>query len=415
MQLSKYSIGVGDRFGMQARAQLSAIIEARSLALCVVPVWNKSNREHSIIGTGPLEQRAAVEEAIRDYAFTGEYHVDADHINMNNVEQFIEACDFFTLDVADFSGKAAEPQAIRDFLQRHQDLIGRRLDIEGVEGGLCASSEEAEAIAGKYLLAVQEAGRLYRHIAAQKGEGNFIAEVSMDETDLAQTPLDMLFILAAIADEGIPAQTIAPKFTGRFNKGVEYVGDLPQFEKEFNQDLAVIRYAVKKFDLPKNLKLSIHSGSDKFAIYPIMRAAIRKYDTGLHLKTAGTSWLEELIGMASVGADGLEMAQYIYAQAYERFDELCKPYATVIDIDTDKLPTPAEVNSWTAQQYCDALIHEQSNPAYNPNFRQMLHVAFKVAAELGENYLDMVNRYAAEIGENVCYNIFERHIKRIFC
>ncbi|NLZ60544.1 MAG: hypothetical protein GX901_07770, partial [Lentisphaerae bacterium] len=281
--------------------------------------------------------------------------------------------------------------------------------------GLCASSEEAEAIAGKYLLAVQEAGRLYRHIAAQKGEGNFIAEVSMDETDLAQTPLDMLFILAAIADEGIPAQTIAPKFTGRFNKGVEYVGDLPQFEKEFNQDLAVIRYAVKKFDLPKNLKLSIHSGSDKFAIYPIMRAAIRKYDTGLHLKTAGTSWLEELIGMASVGADGLEMAQYIYAQAYERFDELCKPYATVIDIDTDKLPTPAEVNSWTAQQYCDALIHEQSNPAYNPNFRQMLHVAFKVAAELGENYLDMVNRYAAEIGENVCYNIFERHIKRIFC
>ncbi|NLZ59906.1 MAG: hypothetical protein GX901_04515, partial [Lentisphaerae bacterium] len=176
MQLSKYSIGVGDRFGMQARAQLSAIIEARSLALCVVPVWNKSNREHSIIGTGPLEQRAAVEEAIRDYAFTGEYHVDADHINMSNVEQFIEACDFFTLDVADFSGKAAEPQAIRDFLQRHQDLIGQRLDIEGVEEGLCASSEEAEAIAGKYLLAVQEAGRLYRHIAAQKGEGNFIAE-----------------------------------------------------------------------------------------------------------------------------------------------------------------------------------------------------------------------------------------------
>lgn len=322
MQLGKYSIGVGDRFGMQAKSQLDAIIEARSRAVCVVPVWNKSYREHSIIGTKPADVRAAVETAVRDYAFTGEYHVDADHINMKNVDVFLDACDFFTLDVADFSGKPAEAQALRDFLQRHEGLVGRPLRIDGIEGELCVSIDEAEAIASKYLLAVQEAGKLYRHIAAKKGEGNFIAEVSMDETDLAQTPVDMLFILAAIADEGIPAQTIAPKFTGRFNKGVEYVGDLQQFEKEFNQDLAIIRYAINKFNLPGNLKLSIHSGSDKFAIYPIMRAAIRKFEAGLHLKTAGTSWLEELIGMAGVGDDGLEMARHIYAQAYERFDEL---------------------------------------------------------------------------------------------
>ena len=103
-----------------------------------------------------------------------------------------------------------------------------------------------ERIAGKYLLAVQEAGRIYRHIAAAKGEGTFITEVSMDETDSPQTPPELLVILAAIADEKIPIQTIAPKFTGRFNKGVDYVGDLAQFEKEFNDDLAVIAFAVKQ-------------------------------------------------------------------------------------------------------------------------------------------------------------------------
>ena len=112
---------------------------------------------------------------------------------------------------------------------------------------------------------MQEAGRIYRHIAAAKGEGRFITEVSMDETDSPQTPPELLVILAAIADEKIPMQTIAPKFTGRFNKGVDYVGDLVQFEKEFSDDLAVIAFAVRKYGLPANLKLSVHSGSDKFS------------------------------------------------------------------------------------------------------------------------------------------------------
>jgi hypothetical protein len=93
-------------------------------------------------------------------------------------------------------------------------------------------------VAAKYLLAAQEAGKIYRHIAKRKGgEEAFIAEVSMDETDAPQTPPELLIILAALADEGVRAQTIAPKFTGRFNKGVDYQGDLAQFEQEFNDDL----------------------------------------------------------------------------------------------------------------------------------------------------------------------------------
>ncbi len=119
----------------------------------------------------------------------------------------------------------------------------------------------------------------------------------------AQTPPELLIILAALADEKIRLQTIAPKFTGRFNKGVDYVGDLGQFEREFNDDLAVIAHAVTAYGLPKNLKLSVHSGSDKFSLYPIIRKALQRTGAGVHVKTAGTTWLEELIGLCEAGGE----------------------------------------------------------------------------------------------------------------
>src|SRR6185369_8476813 len=97
--------------------------------------------------------------------------------------------------------------------------------------------------------------------------------------------------------------------------------------------LAVIAFAVQKYGLPANLKLSVHSGSDKFSIYPIMRKAIRDTGAGLHLKTAGTAWLEGVIGLAESGGEGLALAKAFYAKAPTQKDELCAPYATVIDID----------------------------------------------------------------------------------
>src|ERR1700693_5826705 len=152
----------------------------------------------------------------------------------------------------------------------------------------------------------------------------------MDETDSPQTPPELLVILAALADEGIPVQTIAPKFTGRFNKGVDYVGDLAQFEKEFPQDLALIAFAVQRYGLPQNLKLSVHSGSDKFSIYAPIRRSLARFGAGLHIKTAGTNWLEEVIGLAEAGGDGLALAKEIYVKALGKLDALCAPYAAVI-------------------------------------------------------------------------------------
>jgi len=413
LTLPKFSIGVGDRFAHQAKAQLAACMLAADAGVEVVPVWNKSNREHTIIGSEPIETRAAADKAVKELGWTKPYFLDADHINLNTVGRFLDPSDFFTLDVADMIGKPAKAEDVAAFLAAHSELIGA-VTIPGIAEPFKTDKAFVEGVANKFLAAVQNAGEIYRLLLENKGAGRFVPEISMDETDYPQTPVELLIILAMIADEDIPIQTIAPKFTGRFNKGVDYVGDVKQFAKEFEEDLAAIAFAIKKYGLPENLKLSVHSGSDKFSIYKAIYEGAKKFNAGVHLKTAGTNWLEELIGLAESGGNGLEVAKEIYSEALAHKDELTAPYATVIDIDDSKLPTATEVNGWTGKQYAAALRHDQSNPAYNPSFRQLLHVGFKIAAKLGPRYLDALEANEDVVAKNVTANLWERHIKPVF-
>ncbi|HEX3152858.1 MAG TPA: tagaturonate epimerase family protein [Gemmataceae bacterium] len=413
LTLSRFSIGVGDRFAHQAKAQLQACVLAAKQGVEIIPVWNKSNREHTIIGSDPSTTRAAADAAVRELGWKKPYHLDADHIRLETVDRFLAPCDFFTIDVADSIGHAADPAAIQAFANRHADLTGQVM-VPGIREPFAITRDDVERIAGKYLKAAQDAGAIYRKIEAAKGAHAIITEVSMDETDSPQTPPELLLIFAALADEGVPVQTIAPKFTGRFNKGVDYVGDLVQFEREFRDDLAVIAFAVKKFGLPANLKLSVHSGSDKFSVYGPMRRAIAETGAGLHLKTAGTTWLEEVIGMAEADGEGLVRAKEIYAKALKKKDELCAPYATVIDIDAIKLPSAETVAGWSATQFVSALRHDPKNSAFNPHLRQLIHVGFKVAAQMGDRYLAMLKTCEPNIARNVTENLYDRHIKPLF-
>ena len=413
MCLEKYSFGIGDRFCRQGKAQLAAIIKAKQHGLNITPVWNKSHREHTIIGTTPKDTRREADEAVAAASWRGPYFVDADHIGLSNVDVFIESSDFFTLDVADFIGQSADENDVRTFVNKHKKYIGS-LAIPGIDGTFEITEQQVQAAAAKFLLAIREAGKVYRHIEAAKGADNFITEVSMDETDEPQTPVEMFFILAAIADEGIPARTIAPKFAGRFNKGVDYVGDVAKFAKEFEENIAVVAFATREFGLPENLKLSVHSGSDKFSIYKPIAETLKKFDTGLHLKTAGTTGREELTGLAMAGGDGLALAKEVYAKALSRIDELCAPYATVIDIDRAKLPAAEAVDRWDEKGFTSALRHEPSCERYDRNFRQLLHVAYKIAAEMGARYFNALDKYEDIIARNVTENIYERHIKPIF-
>ncbi|MBV9300805.1 MAG: hypothetical protein JOY62_10195 [Acidobacteriaceae bacterium] len=404
ISLAKYSIGVGDRFGRQAKPQLEACIKAANYGVDITPVWNKSNREHTIIGSNPIETRAAADEAVASLGWNKPYYVDADHINFKTVDRFIEPCDFFTIDVADWIGQPVDPTEVQNFLQQHTELAGRfRADCDVVVH-----------IGLKYLAAIQEAARIYRYIEERKGAGKFITEVSMDETDSPQTPTELLVILASLADERVPVQTIAPKFTGRFNKGIDYEGDLEKFADEFSTDIEMIAIAVEEYGLPGNLKLSVHSGSDKFSLYEPMHGILKKHDAGVHLKTAGTNWLEELIGLAEDGEKGLQLVKEIYREAYREREELCGPYAAVIDIDAAQLPRPDLVDSWAADQFVSSLRHDPGSPVYNRSLRQLLHVAFKVAARMGTRYLDALSAAEDWIAKSVMKNLFERHIKPVF-
>jgi hypothetical protein len=413
LRLPKYSIGVGDRFALQGQAQLQACIAALHQGVEVIPVWNKSHREHNIIGSEPAETRQAAQAAVKACEWGSAYFLDADHIGLKTVDRFIEPCDFFTIDVAETISEPADQDSVRDFANRHPELLAE-IPLGPNGSTLKANREQIDNVARKYLAAISEAGNIYRYIEERKGSGQFIPEVSMDETDSPQKPIELLVILAAIADEKIPMQTFAPRFTGQFNKGVDFRGDAMAFAQEFSADLAVVAYATRNYDLPDNLKLSIHSGSDKFSLYAHIHHAIRSVGAGLHLKTAGTTWLEEVAGLARAGGSALNIAKEIYAQAYEQMEELCKPYATVIEIHREHLPLPAVVYGWTSQRYGDALHHDKNCELYNPNLRQLLHVSFKIAAKMKDRFMNAVKSNEEIIAQGVTANLFERHIRPVF-
>jgi hypothetical protein len=411
--LGKYSIGLGDRFGHQGGAQLKAIIAASEKGIDITPVWNKSNREHITIGTEPADVRVEADSVTKAAGFKKPYFVDADHINLDTVNRFIDCSDFFTIDVASYIGKKAEENEIDEFLSGVEKYTGE-LKITGTKLSFQTSKSQIRQIAEKYLFAAIKAWDIYRKIEKIKGNGNFVTEVSMDEVPMPQTPVELFFILKMLASENIPLQTIAPKFSGRFNKGVDYVGDPLLFAKEFESDLTIIDFAIKEFGLSENLKMSIHSGSDKFAIYPHIGKIIRKSDKGIHLKTAGTTWLEEVIGLAQSGGEALDFVKEIYIKSLEKIDELCAPYADVIDITISSLPSKQEVSGWTSLKFSDSLKHVPGNRDYNPNMRQLIHVAYKIAALKMKDYFKLLETNEKTVSACVYENIYNRHICRLF-
>lgn len=413
LTLSKYSFGVGDRFAHQAKAQLAAFQRLENTGCVVAPVWNKSNREHNFVGSEPSSVLAAAQAAVHSLGWKHAWHVDADHIQLATVDRFLACSDFFTIDVADSIGKQAAASEIDSFVDKHPELHSI-VRVHGIDEPLALSKDFVRSVAAKYLLAVKQASQIYQYIASKKGSGNLIAEVSMDETDSPQTPPELLVILAALADEKLPLQTIAPKFTGRFNKGVDYVGDLHQFEKEFRNDIAVLAHCVDAYSLPSNLKLSVHSGSDKFSLYPIIRRCLQLTGAGIHVKTAGTTWLEEVIGLAEAGGDGLELAKEMYSYAHEHVEELCAPYASVIDIQVARLPSPKLVQDWSGSQFAQAVRHIPSNPQFCADMRQLLHVSFKLAAKAGGRYTDLLVANEAVVAEQVTTNLWDRHLRPLF-
>jgi hypothetical protein len=160
--------------------------------------------------------------------------------------------------------------------------------------------------------------------------------------------------------------------------------------------------------------MSVHSGSDKFSIYPLIGSIIKKHNKGIHLKTAGTTWLEEVIGLAESGGAALDFVKDMYYHSLEKIEELCAPYADVIDINISGLPRQAEVAKWSGKKMADSLRHVPGNKNYNSNMRQLIHVGYKLAAMNMKEYFKLLEANEKIVAECVYDNIYKRHICRMF-
>ena len=193
MKIEKYSFGTGDRFGKEGKAQLAALQEINRLGIPVVPVWNKSNREHSIIHSEPGDVKTEATAAVDGNKYTGNYYIDADHINLETVDRFMNSSNFFTIDVAHFIGSKPKPDAVRNFTTRYGKYLGN-MTIPGIDKKLVVTGDFLSTLAENYLVAIDEVTKIYDHICSIKGKANFIAEVSVDEAELVQGPLELFFI-----------------------------------------------------------------------------------------------------------------------------------------------------------------------------------------------------------------------------
>src|ERR1700722_17755610 len=146
MNFSKYSMGIGDRFAHQGKAQLAAFVKAKELGVEVTPVWNKSNREHLIVHSEPTGVRVEADAAVKALGWKGAYFVDADHIGLKTVDRFVAPSAFFTIDVADFIGKPAAPAEVSAFVAEFGRYAGA-MKIAGIDGALDVTKARIEAIA----------------------------------------------------------------------------------------------------------------------------------------------------------------------------------------------------------------------------------------------------------------------------
>ena len=272
-KLPQYSMGIGDRFAHQGIAQLAAFTQAKALGVEVAPVWNKSNREHLIVHSVPASVRQEADAAVRAEGWQGRIRRCRPSSASKRSMGSWRAAIFLRWTWPIRSGRPPADADIAQFVpswSRYGQGIENSRDRRGSGYFPC----RIQAIARKYLRCVQEAVEHLPLSGRPRGLENFVTEVSMDETDQPRRRSTWCLSWPPWPAKKSRSRRSPPNFPGCFYKGVDYVGDLRQFEKEFNDDLAVLGFAVRGLPCRRILKLSVHSGSDKFSIYPAIRRCL---------------------------------------------------------------------------------------------------------------------------------------------
>ena len=357
----KVSFGTGDRLGVATPGHLRAFE-----GYDVFPVLaQQSMREMGRTGRSAQDVIDDAGWGVFEAGYTATFAADADHIKQ---EHEVLSCQklgytMFTIDASehiDLSAvKLSDEEAIRKFneLPEAAELRGRYLGHEwnfsggGVSVDISFNEVELARCSLVYLQAAKHMAALYKSLSeVSGGDEMFDYEVSVDETETDTTVQDHLFVATELKQRGVKWQSLAPKFTGQFQKGIDYIGDVDEFERQF------ARHALLAKELGP-YKISVHSGSDKFSIFPLVG---RFTDGYFHLKTAGTSWLEA-VRVISVRQPGLYRAMHEFA--LERFEEDRASYHVTTDLE--KIPSLKSLKDTELPSLMD-----QIDP------RQLLHITY---------------------------------------
>ena len=351
------SAGMGDRLGLATLGHVRAV---RAAGGKIAPIFaQQSIREMTRTGRTPQQVMDDATWGVFTEGWQDGFGADADHLK---TPADIDTClaagfTFFTVDpgahvdtlpeTASLSELRKLAEMLPDYLQpRASGLMRRIFDIEGRSLHFDESILLKAAV--KYGRAVAHVAIMYQHLEKSTGARPFELEVSVDETYQPTSHAEHLYIASELKRLGVKWVSLAPRYVGRFEKGVDYIGDLATFEADFAGHAAIARQFGP-------YKLSLHSGSDKFSIYPIAGRLSRGL---VHLKTAGTSYLEALRTIAALNAD---LFREIYAFARQRYETDRASYH--VSAELGRAPLPEDVKDPPA-------LLEQFDA------REILHVTF---------------------------------------
>ena len=393
LRVNRLSFGFGDRLGLATPGHVRALT---SLGRAVFPVLaQQSIRELDRTGRTPEEVLASAVWGAFQEGYTAGFGADADHLKtLDDLKRMIPlGFTLYTCDPSDHVNDRASAMPPAE-LERafkalpEQEKVRRRyldkeFELRDPESGevlrIKLDKERLARAAVKYLPAIQWAIQMYRTLKEELGEFNF--ELSVDETETPTTPEEHFFIVSELREAGVRLDGLAPRFVGEFQKAIDYLGDLSAFEEQLRAHAALAR-ALGPY------KLSVHSGSDKFRIYPLLRKHLGEL---LHIKTAGTSYLEALRTLA-LEEPGL--FREIYGFALTRYDEDRKTYHV-----KERLQLP-EIEAIPDERLAELLQQD--------DVRQLLHVTYgSVLMRYRERLIS-----ALEEREERYYELLEEHFRR---
>jgi hypothetical protein len=367
------SVGLGDRLGLATPGQVRAL---RAADAGLAPIFaQQSVRELERTGRTPGEVIDDATWAIFGEGWREPFGADADHLkSTEHADRFLHyGYTLYTIDPGDYVRDEAQSAGRRELEDAvaalpwerlrgtPQGLLSRYADqpLELSNRALVASVEDVLRAAAKYGKAIAHVAGMFEHLSERAERGRFEVEISLDETATATTPVQHTFVARELKRLGVSWVSLAPRYVGGFEKAIDYIGDVAGFAEDFSVH-AQIAEALGPY------KLSVHSGSDKFSIYPVLAALASRR---LHLKTSGTSYLEALL----VAVHEPALLRRIYAFALSRVAEDRESYHLSIEIP--RLPAPDDLRDVDLP----ALLGEEHT-------RQLLHVTFGsvLAGELGQ-------------------------------